>query len=131
MHVAVTAQTKMIENEDTGEKVRTPDVQKGALSILLAAPAYIVYCDLEENMDALADDSLPSQKFIVRFGANADYRTKGRVPVNLRGKIPPILGRKSPTSLAELSRVLGIGGVPATADKRAAGGAQAQKKGSE
>lgn len=113
LHVAMTAQTKMIENEDTGTMVRTPDVQKGALSITLAAPAYIVYTDVEDNLDALGDDSLPKTNHIVRFGSDPDYRIKARVPFNLRGKIPPILGRKKPTSLAQLSRVLGVGGVPA------------------
>ena len=101
MHIAITAQTKMIENEETGEKVRTPDVQKGALSITLAAPAYILYTDVEENMEAIGDDSLPKTNHVVRFGNDPSYRMKGRVPVNLRGKIPPILGRKSPTSLTE------------------------------
>ncbi len=81
MHVAMTAQTKMIENEETGERVRTPDVQKGALSITLAAPAYIVYTDIEGNLEAIGDDTMESTRHIVRFGANPDYRTKGRVPV--------------------------------------------------
>ena len=113
MHVVMTAQTKFLENENTGQRSATPDVQKGALSITLASPDYILYCDLEDNPDALGDDSLPAQNHIVRFGANNDYRTKGRVPINLRGKIPPVLGRgKNPPSLAALSKVLGIGGVP-------------------
>lgn len=112
MHVAVTAQTKMLENEETGFTSRTPDVQKGALSLLLAAPAYVVYADVEDNLDHLADPNLPAVNHIVRFGANPAYRTKGRVPYHLRGKIPPVLGRKRPTSLVELSRVLGIGGIP-------------------
>lgn len=115
IHVAMTAQTKMTENEDTGGIVRTPDVQKGALSITLAAPAYILYTDIEENMDAIGDDTAEPSHHIVRFGANPDYRTKARVPFALRGKIPPVLGRKKPTSLYDLSRVLGIGGVPAKA----------------
>jgi energy-coupling factor transporter ATP-binding protein EcfA2 len=120
MHVALTAQTKMIENEDTGSMVRTPDVQKGALSIMLAAPAYILYTDVEENIDAIGDESLPPTNHIVRFGSNPEYRTKARVPYHLRGKIPPILGRKKPTSLLDLSRVLQIGGVPAAPAKKAA-----------
>jgi hypothetical protein len=112
IHVAFTAQTKMIENEDTGTMVRTPDVQKGALSIMLAAPAYILYTDVEENIDAIGDDSLPATNHIVRFGSDPSYRIKARVPYDLRGKIPPVLGRKRPTSLYDLSKVLRIGGVP-------------------
>lgn len=113
LHVGMTAQTKMIENEDTGSMVRTPDVQKGALSLFLAAPAYILYTDVEENMDAIGDETLPKTNHIVRFGSDPAYRIKARVPYNLRGRIPPVLGRKKPTSLAQLSRVLNVGGVPA------------------
>ena len=114
MHVVMTAQTKINEDE-SGNVSRMPDVQKGALSITNAAPDYIVYCDVEDNMDHLADDSEPPVNHIVRFGSHPGYRTKARLPYTLRGKLPPILGRKSQTSLVQLSRVLGIGGVPAKA----------------
>jgi hypothetical protein len=114
MHVVLTAQTKVTDDEATGETRRTPDVQKGALSITLASPDYIVYTDVEENLDALSDDTLPPFNFIVRFGAHPGYRTKARIPFTMRGKIAPILGRKSPVSLPALSRALGIGGVTAT-----------------
>jgi hypothetical protein len=54
-------------------------------------------------------------RHIARFGPHDGYRTKGRVPVNLHGKIPPILGRgKAPLDLVQLSKVLGIGGVTPT-----------------
>src|SRR5699024_1661645 len=108
----MTAQTKINEDE-SGNVSRMPDVQKGALSITNAAPDYIVYCDVEDNMDHLADDSEPPVNHIVRFGSHPGYRTKARLPYTLRGKLPPILGRKSQTSLVQLSRVLGIGGIPA------------------
>jgi len=127
MHVVMTAQTKIVEDEDSGNTRRIPDVQKGALSIVLAAPDYIVYCDLEDNIEALGDDTQPPVNHIVRFGANTGYRTKARLPYQLQGKIPPVLGRNSPTSLGQLSRVLGIGGasVPRTAAKKAAAPAAA------
>lgn len=128
MHVAMTAQTKMIENEETGAVVRTPDVQKGALSITLAAPAYVIYTDVEDNLDAIGDDTQPATRHIVRFGSNPDYRTKARVPIHLRGKIPEVLGRKSPTSLAALSRVLEVGGVPAR-QQTAVGGTTNKEEG--
>lgn len=112
MHVVMTAQTKITEDETTGSARRTPDVQRGALSITLAAPDYIVYTDVEENLDYLADDSLSPVNHIVRFGANPEYRIKARLPYHLRGKIPPVLGRRKPVSLGHLSRVLGIGGAP-------------------
>ena len=117
MHVVMTAQTKITEDAESGNVSRMPDVQKGALSITNAAPDYIVYCDVEENMDHIADDSEPPVNHIVRFGSHPGYRTKARLPYQLRGKIPPILGRKSQTSLVQLSRVLGIGGIPAKAAK--------------
>ena len=119
MHVVMTAQTKITEDAESGNVSRMPDVQKGALSITNAAPDYIVYCDVEENMDHIADDSEPPVNHIVRFGSHPGYRTKARLPYQLRGKIPPILGRKSQTSLVQLSRVLGIGGIPAKAAKSA------------
>lgn len=119
IHVVITAQTKIMENEDTGMIVRNPDVQKGALSMMLAAPDYILYTDVEDNPDYLGDDTQSPSNHIVRFGSHPGYRTKARVPVNLRGKIPAILGRKSPTSLVQLSRVLGIGGIPAAPKKAA------------
>jgi hypothetical protein len=112
MHVVMTAQTKIDEDQETGDMRRTPDVQKGALSITLAAPDYILYTDWETNQEAMSDDGQPAVNHIVRFGANPGYRTKARIPFYLRGKIPPILGRTRPTSLRELSAVLGIGGVP-------------------
>lgn len=121
MHVVMTAQTKVLENENTGEMSRTPDVQKGALSITLATPDYVLYCDTEDNPDALGDDSEPPVHHIVRFGANPAYRTKARVPVNLRGKMPSIIGRPPAAApdLVRLSQVLGIGGVPKPPAKKA------------
>lgn len=113
MHVVMTAQTVMIDNEDTGERDRCPDVQRGARSIVLAAPDYILYTEVEANIDAIGDESLPPVNHIVRFGPQPGYRTKGRLPYHLQGKFPPILGRNRATSLAYLSQVLGIGGAPA------------------
>lgn len=118
IHVVMTAQTKITEDEETGRVTRTPDVQRGALSISLAAPDYVVYTDVEEDLDA-SDDEL-AVRHVARFGAHPGYRTKARVPVNLRGKVPPVLGRRTPLSLTALSRVLGIGGIPAAPRKPAA-----------
>lgn len=120
MHVVMTAQTKVVEADDGLTTTRTPDVQKGALSMVLAAPDYVLYTDVEDNPDFLGDDTQPPVHHIVRFGSHPGYRTKARVPVNLRGKIPPVLGRTNPTSLVTLSRVLGIGGVPAAPKKKKA-----------
>nr|DAV81450.1 MAG TPA: AAA domain protein [Caudoviricetes sp.] len=113
MHVVMTAQVKMIEDEINGGVRRQPDVQKGALSIVRATPDYIVYADVEENIDAISDESQPSTNHIVRFGTNPDYGTKARLPFDLRGKIPEVLGRNKPVTLGSLSKVLGVGGVSA------------------
>ncbi|MET0886204.1 MAG: AAA family ATPase [Mycetocola sp.] len=115
MHVVMTAQTKVQDDEIAQTSTRTPDVQKGALSIVLASPDYILYTEEEEDMDAQGDDDLPQTRHIVRFGGHPGYRTKARVPIDLRGKIPSVIGRgKNPPDLAALSKVLGIGGLPAT-----------------
>ncbi len=112
MHVVMTAQTKLTDDEESGETRRTPDVQKGALSITLAAPDYVIYTDVERNQDALSDDAAAPVNHIVRFGADPAYRIKARLPYDKRNRIPPVLGRVRPTSLVALSRVLGIGGIP-------------------
>lgn len=121
MHVVMTAQSKIIESEDTGYVTRTPDVQKGALSIVMATPDYVVYTDLEEDMDNQADDGSPVMRNIMRLGADPSYRTKARIPASMRGKVPSVIGRgKNGPDLATLSRVLGIGGVPKEAAKKTA-----------
>lgn len=119
MHVVMTAQTKFTEHEETGNTTRVPDVQKGALSITKATPDYVVYTDVEDNPDAMSDEDLPPYNHILRFGNDPDYSIKARVPHNLKGKVPNILGRgKNPPNLASLSKVLGIAGLTATAKKK-------------
>ena len=113
MHVVMTAQVKMIEDEINQETNRQPDVQKGALSSVLAAPDYVLYTEVEDDLDNYVDGA-PGVRHVVRIGPHSGFRTKGRIPQNLRGKIPPVLGRgKNTTNLAQLSRILGIGGVTA------------------
>lgn len=125
MHVVMTAQTKVIDDEIADNVTRTPDVQKGALSITLASPDYILYTEEEDNPDAIADESLPATRHIVRFGGHPGYRTKARVPYNLRGKLPSVIGRgKNAPDLAQLSAVLGIGGVNAAAPAKSASSAK-------
>ena len=121
MHVIMTAQTKIQDDEIAMTTTRTPDVQKGALSLTLAAPDYILYTEEEENIDAIGDDNAPATRHIVRFGGHPGYRTKARVPYDLRGKLPSIIGRgQNPPDLAKLSQVLRIGGAAATPTKKAA-----------
>lgn len=115
MHVVMTAQTKITENEDTGSITRTPDVQKGALSITMATPDYVVYTDIEEDIDAEpTEDGSPVMRHILRLGSDHAYRTKARIPASLRGRIPAVIGRgKTTPNLVTLSRALGVGGTPA------------------
>lgn len=117
MHVIMTAQTKVVEDEVAMTTTRTPDVQKGALSIVLASPDYILYTEEEDHPDYYEDAvdengvKIPATRHIVRFGGHPGYRTKARVPVDLRGKLPSVIGRgKNAPDLAQLSKVLRIGG---------------------
>ena len=112
MHVVMTAQVKMVEDEINGGVRRSPDVQRGAQSIIRATPNYIIYTDVEEDLDNTGRDDGPSLKHIVRFGTDPEYGTKARIPYNLRGKVPSVLGRDHPVTLEKLSRFLGVGGVP-------------------
>ncbi len=125
MHVIMTAQTKIVDDEIAMTSTRTPDVQKGALSITLAAPDYILYTEEEENPDFIGEDEtdengqkILATRHIVRFGGHPGYRTKARIPYDLRGKLPSVIGRgKNAPDLAQLSRILRIGGAPAPAKK--------------
>lgn len=125
MHVIMTAQTKVSENEVTGVISRQPDVQRGAMQIMNAAPDYVMYADFEASED-FDDEGEVEYRHVVRFGADPEYRTKGRVPRALRGKMPKVLGRKSEPTLGQLARVLGWGGATAskkkTSAKKAGGG---------
>lgn len=114
IHVIMTAQTKTIgEREDSPEDfARIPDVQRGAVSITLSTPDYVLYTDKEEDIDAEVSDDGPVMRHIVRFGSDPEYRTKGRVPRSLWGKFPKILGRKSQLTLGTLGSLLEVGGVP-------------------
>lgn len=124
MHVVMTAQTKLIENELAGVEMRVPDVQKGAINGIVANADYVLYTEAEDNLDAVNDDDPPT-RYVVRFGSHPGYRTKARVPQNLRGKVPHIIGRgKNGPDLFTLSRVLQIGGVPATKKKAATAATQ-------
>lgn len=125
MHVVMTAQSKMMEDHD-GNMNFVPDVQRGAISITLASADYIVYTDIVDNLEHLSDPEEPEVHHILRFGANTRYRTKGRVPYKLRGKMPTEIGRTTPPNLTSLSRVLQIGGVPAKTGKASSG---TEKKG--
>lgn len=114
MHVILTAQTKVTEDEVNNQTTRTVDVQRGAQSITLASPDYVMFCETESDFDKTDEDGNPAERHVARFGNDVEYRIKARVPANLHGKIPPILGRKAPLSLVSLGRTLGIGGIPAT-----------------
>ena len=111
IHVIFTAQVKDVENEFEDTLERIPDVQKGAISQILRPTDYVMYTDTEDS-DEFGPDGEAIPRHIVRFGPHTGYRTKGRVPVHLHGKIPSILGRgKSSPDLVSLGKTLGIGGM--------------------
>lgn len=114
MHVILTAQTKVTQDDINNVTTRTVDVQRGAQSITLAAPDYVLYCESENDYDSTDDEGNPKERHVARFGNDVEYRIKARVPAHLHGRIPPVLGRKAPLSLVSLSSTLGIGGIPAT-----------------
>lgn len=113
MHVVLTAQTKVTQDEVNNSISRTIDVQRGAQSITLAAPDYVMFCESESDYENTDKDGNPAERHVARFGNDVEYRIKARVPAHLHGRIPPVLGRKAPLSLVSLGRTLGIGGIPA------------------
>ena len=120
LHVVMTSQTKVQENELTGETIRVPDVQKGAINAIVSNADYVLYTDLEDNLDADEEAGESPVRHVVRFGAHPGYRTKARVPRDLEDKLPRIIGRKGAPNLLTMSRTLRIGGVPAAKKKPAA-----------
>lgn len=114
MHVVLVSQTKVTEDELGSTGTHVPDVQKGALPILMASCDYALYADFESDYN---DEGEMVTKHVVRFGSSSTYRIKARVPIDLRGRIPSILGRTRPLSLVDLSRILKIGGTSATTSK--------------
>lgn len=109
MHVALLFQEKVNTNEFTGETQRTIDVQKGAVNAILANLDYVMYTMTEPNPE-IVDDYDPPMIHTMLFGAHPGYVTKARVPTNLVGQIPPVLGRDKRVTLAGLARDLEIGG---------------------
>ena len=111
IHVIMTAQLKEVDNEFEDTLERIPDVQKGAVSQVLRPTDYVLFTDTEAS-DQFDESGEAIPRHIVRFGPHTGYRTKGRVPVHLHGKIPSVLGRgKNPLDLVSLSKILGVGGV--------------------
>lgn len=106
IHVVFTSQTKAHE-DDEGHTRLYPDVSKGSRSVALATPDYVLFTDWEE---VPADDgSGMAIKHVVRIGPDMDVATKARIPANLHGKIPSVLGlSESPLSLAALAKTLGV-----------------------
>lgn len=112
IHVIFTSQLKEVDNtfDDTLERV--PDVQKGAISQVLRPTDYVLYTTTEDS-DEFDDQGAAIPRHVALFGPHTGYRTKARVPVNLHGKIPAVLGRgKSSPDLVSLAKILGVGGVP-------------------
>lgn len=111
IHIIMTSQIKEVDNEFESTLERVPDVQKGAISQILRPTDYVMLTDVEGSgeFDESGDEIL---RYIVRFGSHPGYRTKARIPVDLHGKIPGVLGRgKQSLDLVSLAKVLRVGGV--------------------
>lgn len=104
IHVVFTSQTKMKSGVD-GEMKLYPDVSPKSLAAAMAAPDYVFYTDVIED---LLDDGTSSMKHVVRVLPDPNYAIKARIPSHLRGKIPRVLGMdgKQP-SLTTLGVALG------------------------
>jgi len=104
IHVIFTSQTKMKTGVD-GEAKLYPDVSPKSLAAAMAAPDYVFYTDVVED---LLDDGSAAMKHVVRVLPDPNYAIKARIPEALQSKIPPVLGMdgKRP-SLTTLGQVLG------------------------
>lgn len=111
MHVAFTSQSKLYEDDD-GATRAYPDVSAGSRAIALATPNFVLYTDQEEYPK---EDGELGSRHIVRLGYDSRVYTKGRLPDHLHGKIPSVLGRTAPLTLAKFALALGIVSPPAPA----------------
>lgn len=104
MHVVMTSQTKKMET-DEGEFRAYPDVSPASRNILLATASYVLFTDQEEIFE---DDGTTKAQWVVRLGFSPKHYTKARIPANLQGKVPDVLGRKEPLTLDKLCKALSI-----------------------
>lgn len=108
MHVIFTSQSKVVEDEDTGEIAVTLDVSSGARGALLSPPDYVGYCFVEraETEDILAEE----WEYKVRFGPHDTIVTKIHESLEKAEKFPPVLGGKGKKrlTLPKLCKALNI-----------------------
>lgn len=91
-HVIFTSQSKVVEDDETGEEEVTVDVSRGSQAIALAAPDYVGYTFIEEGESEALDEE-PPMNFCVRFGPHPVIRTKMREDVDTEKPLPAVLGR--------------------------------------
>lgn len=114
MHVVMTCQTVLQEetkkdakgNEVVVSSEWVPGIQpRTAYNKFLAIPSYVLHTLQEPGMDATGESIM---KHVVRIERSSKHYAKARVPVDMRGKIPPVLGREKPFTLGKLVKVLGL-----------------------
>lgn len=114
MHVVMTCQTVLNEkikkdakgNEVVVSSEWVPGIQpKTAYNKFLAIPSYVLHTYLEPGMDANGDAAM---KHVVRSQRSEDLYAKARIPADMAGKIPAVLGRDKPLTLGRLAKVLRI-----------------------
>jgi len=112
MHVVMTCLPVVKEDEVLGVTTVTPDVQRKALSQVLGAPDFNMWCAIEEN------ESTEQLEHCLYFGGNPYRSQKSRIPVNKDNALPHRLSSKN-MNLTLIGRKLELPGFPAPIKKEA------------
>lgn len=114
MHVAMVIQSTLHEEfrkDGNGNDVVVssewqPYLQpKTAYNRFLAIPSYVLHTLQEPGMDANGEAMM---KHVTRIQRSEKFYAKSRIPADLHGKIPPVLGRDKAFSLGRLAKALRI-----------------------
>src|SRR3546814_14378278 len=86
MHVVLTAQTKVTEDEVNNQTTRTIDVQRGAQSITLASPDSVMCCETETDVAHTDDEGQTAERTAARFGKDTETLHKARVSARMTSR---------------------------------------------
>jgi len=102
--VIMTCQSKLRSDEVTGQELVVPAIRGAALDMVLAAPDYILYTFIEEELDD-EDFSKTHSKYLVRLGASPTIVTKIRKSVESKA-LPPTVGSKKRLTLGLFEKLI-------------------------